>query len=386
MESETGKAAVWDEPSFDAVEIKDYPIPDVKKGDVLAKVTGCGICGTDVEITRGNLPSPFPIVLGHEWFGQVEELGEGVEEDTLGKPLEKGDYITAATGECGECYYCKEVPARPNLCDSLFLHGIMPETSDDWPHFIGAFAQYSYVSKELPIFKLPDGLTDQERLMAEPIDVAAHVWSKAVAGATDANYAAEGMDESKWILIQGAGPIGLSILTTSLVNGGYKTIVVDPIQERLDKAEELGAMHTVNLDEFDSFDDCAEYVKDLTHRGVGADIGIEATGEPKAFEQIFDYLRRGSTLVEMGHYADAGDSTINPSLDLCNKEINLFGSWAHHRHDFKRAIDIMKRAKQLDIPFGEIVPDRIPLDEVVQGLKDHRDHVKPGKIMVDPWM
>lgn len=385
MQKETGRAAVWERASFDAINIKEYPIPEVEDDAVLAKVTGCGICGTDVHITYGRLPSPFPIILGHEWFGQVEELGNEVETDTLGKPLDRGDYISSATGECGECFYCKEVPARPNLCDNLFLFGIMPETCDKPPHFIGAFAEYAYIDGRLPVFKLPEGLTDEERVMAEPIDVAAHVWSKAVAGGTDVAYGAEGVDETKTLLLQGVGPIGMSILTTALVNGVYKIIAVDRIEERLEKAKKLGAAHTVNLEEFDSFEDCAKYVRDLTPRQVGADIGIEATGEPEAFGQIFDYLRRGSTLVEMGHYADAGDIEVNPSLDFCNKEINVFGSWAHHRHDFKRAIDIMNRAKEMGIPFGDIVSDEIGLDDIVDGLKRHEEHESPGKIVVNPW-
>lgn len=384
MEKNTGKAAVWEEASFDAVNIKEYPVPEVEEDAVLAEVGGCGICGTDVHITRGRLPSPFPIILGHEWFGQVHELGDKVDTDTLGKPLEEGDYISSATGECGECFYCKELPARPNLCDDLFLFGIMPETCDEPPHFIGAFADYAYLDERLPIFKLPDDLSEKEMVMAEPIDVAAHVWSKAVAGGTDVNYGAEGADETKTLLLQGVGPIGMSILTVALVNGVYDVIAVDKIEERLEKAKRLGAAHTVNLTEFDSFEDCAKYVRDLTHRGVGADIGVEATGEPEAFEQIFDYLRRGATLVEMGHYADAGDATVNPSLDFCNKEINLFGSWAHHRHDFKRAIPIMERAKEIGIPFGDIVSDQIPLKDIVDGMKRHEEHESPGKIMVKP--
>lgn len=384
MEDETGRAAVWEEPSFDAISIKEYPVPDVEPDSVLARVVGCGICGTDVHITRGRLPSPFPIILGHEWAGQVEELGDDVETDTLGKPLEEGDYISSATGECGECFYCKETPARPNLCDDLFLFGIMPETCDEPPHFIGAYAEYAYIDGRLPVFKLPDDFTEEECVMAEPIDVAAHVWSKAVAGGTDVNYAAEGADESKSLVVQGVGPIGMSIVTTALVNGVYNIIAVDRIEERLEKAEKLGVPHAINLEEFDSFENCAEYVRDLTHGGVGADLGVEATGEPEAFEQIFDYLRRGATLVEMGHYADAGDAEVNPSLDFCNKEINLFGSWAHHRHDFKRAISIMERAKKLNIPFGDIVSDEIGLDEIVEGLKRHEEHESPGKIVVNP--
>ena len=80
---------------------KEYPISEQSDDAVIGKVLMCGICGTDVHITRGRLPMAFPTILGHEWCSQVAALGKSVKRDWVGRPLKVGDYITTAVGSCG---------------------------------------------------------------------------------------------------------------------------------------------------------------------------------------------------------------------------------------------------------------------------------------------
>jgi D-arabinose 1-dehydrogenase-like Zn-dependent alcohol dehydrogenase len=105
---------------------EDFPVQEPEKGAVLEEVGMCGVCGTDMHISKGRLPMPFPTILGHEWWGRVKALGEGVNTDWVGKPLKEGDYITTAVGSCGKCWYCRNLPGRPNLCEKMSVIGIWP--------------------------------------------------------------------------------------------------------------------------------------------------------------------------------------------------------------------------------------------------------------------
>jgi L-iditol 2-dehydrogenase len=363
---------------FENYEVKSFPVPEPGDDAVVAKVEMCGICGTDVHITRGRLAMPFPTMLGHEWYGKVVALGKNVKADYLGKPLKEGDPITTAVGSCGKCWFCKNTP-RKNLCEHMAMIGIWPEPTDKRPYFYGAYSECVYVEPNIPVFKFDPGYTPEEMTMAEPMDVAARVWKRALSASTCASFVGEGVDVSRSVVILGSGPIGMSILVTALVYGMSNIIVIDPIQERLDKAKRLGAAHIINPKEVDSMEKREELVKDLTS-GVGADVVIEATGEPPAFVEAFKLVRRGGTFVEMGHFTDTGDAVVNPHRDFCNKDIQVFGTWAHTSYDMRTALAVMAKAKALGIPFGDIVAEKGSLDEVPRMVERHEARVAPGKI------
>jgi L-iditol 2-dehydrogenase len=183
------------------------------------------------------------------------------------------------------------------------------------------------------------------------------------------------------------GPIGMSILVTALVYGIGNFIVIDLIQNRLEQAKHLvgnlAVIHTINSKEVNTLEKRVQMVRELTN-GIGADVVIEAAGEPPAFEEAIKHVRRGGTLVEMGHYSDTGDATINPHKDICNKDIQLFGMWAHSSYDMKTAIAVMQRAKMLGIPFGDIIVKEAKLGDTVEMLKLHERRAVPGKIGIVP--
>jgi L-iditol 2-dehydrogenase len=323
----------------------------------------------------------FPTILGHEWCGQVTALGKNVNKDWVGRALKVGDYITTAVGSCGKCWFCRNT-SRDNLCEKMALVGIWPEPMDKPPYLYGAYADYVYIEPNMPIFKLPEGLTREEMVMVEPIDVVARVWTRAQS-ASSATFLGEGVNVGQSVVIIGSGPIGQSCLVTALVHGMGNVIMIDPIQERLDVANELGATHTINPKEVDTLGEREKLVKELSD-GIGADLVIEAAGEPAAFEESLKLVRRGGTVVEMGHFTDTGDATINPHKDIVFKDIQLLGSWAHTSFDMKLAPDIMVRAKAMGIPFGKIVQQKVSLEETAEAVKRHEARVVPGKIAVSP--
>ncbi len=362
-------------------EMKEYPVPEPADDAIIGKVLMCGICGTDVHITRGRLPMPFPTILGHEWCGTVVALGKNVTKDWIGRPLKVGDYITTAVGSCGKCWFCRNT-SRSNLCEKMALMGIWPEPTDKPPYLYGAYADYVYIEPNIPTFKLPEGFTPEEMVMVEPIDVAARVWTRAQS-ASSATFLGEGVNIGQSVVIMGSGPIGHSCLVTALAHGMANVIMIDPIQERLDLAKDLGATHTINPKEVNTVEDREALVRELSW-GICADLVIEAAGEPAAFAESLKLVRRGGTVVEMGHFTDTGDATINPHKDIVFKDIQLLGSWAHTSFDMKLATDIMLKAKAMGIPFGRIVQQTIPLEKTAEGVERHEARVVPGKIIVVP--
>lgn len=377
-----GAGMILKKAGFENYELREFPVPEPADDAILAKVLMCGICGTDVHITRGRLPMPFPTMLGHEWCGTVAALGKNVKTDFLGKPLKVGDYITTAVGSCGKCWFCRNTP-RSNLCEKMAMIGIWPEPVDKPPWFYGAYSEYAYIEPNIPTFKLPDGLSLEEMVLAEIFDVTARVWTRALAASTCASFIGEGVNITQTVVILGSGPIGMGILVTALVHGIGNVIMIDPIKERLDKAKVLGAAHTINPKEVSTMEEREKLVKELTG-GIGADVVIEATGEPPAFVEAFRLVRRGGTFVEMGHFTDTGDATINPHRDFVHKDIQVFGTWAHTSYDMRLSLAIMVRAKAMGIPFSKIVADKITIDQTPKGLERHEARVVPGKIVVVP--
>lgn len=375
--------------SPDYLEVQEFPVPEPADDAIVARVKMCGVCGTDTHVVYGRLKLPLPTILGHEWFGVVEKLGSNVKTDFTGKPLNEGDYIATCGGACGKCWFCKNTPGRTNLCDSLYIVGLWPTPCDQPPHLFGGFAEYVYVdTTKLPVFKFPPGLSENEMVLVEPMAVATRTWKRAIAGSTCASYAAEGWEASQTIAIQGLGPIGQCHVTTALVHGVDRLILIDLMKDRLEEGKKLadavGAETLlINLKEVPNVEDRVKMVKDFTY-GVGADIVIEATGAPPAFAEAFKLVRRGGTIVEMGHFTDTGSIQVNPHIDLCNKDVQVFGSWAYPGFEYKTAIAVMAKAKKVGIPFGNILKEVNPLEELPNSIRRQEEKKVPGKIAIKP--
>ena len=99
------------------IEVKEFPIPTVGDNDILVKVEGCGVCGTDVHEWKGDPFGLIPVTLGHEGTGEIVALGKNVKADTAGNPIKVGDKIVTSVISCGECFVCRNKPANTNLCD-----------------------------------------------------------------------------------------------------------------------------------------------------------------------------------------------------------------------------------------------------------------------------
>ncbi|MBQ3076449.1 MAG: zinc-binding dehydrogenase [Clostridia bacterium] len=338
------------------VELREHEIPTPGEGEILVKVEGCGVCGTDVHEYRYDPFGMAPVVLGHEGTGEVVAIGPGVTKDTKGDPIKVGDKVVTSVLLCGECDYCRRYPELPNLCTNLGVYGLIAE---DDVHFNGWFADYILIRKNSSIFVVND-MTLDERMLIEPACVCVH----ALARAKTTNI----IDFSSTVLVQGCGPIGLMQIAVLKAAGVVNIIAVDGVETRLNLAKEMGATHVINFKELKTIEERVAKVQELTG-GFGADFVFQCTGVPQAAADAYKYVRRGGGYCEMGFFVNAGECTMNPHFDLCNKEITLVGSWVYGANEYITTLGFLKKAKEMDIPVEKLVTHHYKLEEYVEAME-----------------
>ena len=174
------------------------------------------------------------------------------------------------------------------------------------------------------------------------------------------------------MLVQGCGPIGLLLLTLVRTMGVRNIIAVDGDEKRLAMAEKLGAAYAVNY----LREDAVAKIKEIT--GTGAEMAFQCTGSPKAASMIWKYVRRGGAMCELGFFVDNGETTYNPHLDICNKEIKVTGSWTYQAKDWIQACEFLKEAQKDGLPVTDLLTHKYALADIndamemnisMQGLK-----------------
>lgn len=351
----TAKAAVLT--ALNKIEVKEYPVPEIGDDDILVKVEGAGICGTDVHEWRADPFGLIPVVLGHEGTGEIVAMGKNIKEDTQGKPVKVGDKIVTSVAVCGECPMCKLHPELPNLCEGSKIQGLLPDKADN--HLQGWFADYMLIEKGATFFNVSDMTLDQ-RMLIELSAVAVH----AVRRATDTGL----MPLGATIVIQGMGPVGLVVCAVLKTRGYRNIIAIDGTPMRLEMAKKFGASHTINFRDYKSVDEKVQFVKDITS-GLGADFAFQCTGAPPAAAEVWKYVRRGGGLCEMGFFVNNGSCEINPHFDICQKEITVVGSWTYGALEYPDTISFVKQCCEMGIPFTDLITHRFGLDELNEAME-----------------
>ncbi len=339
-------------------EIKEFPMPEVGDDDMLVKVEGCGICGTDAHEFKKDPFGLIPVALGHEGTGEIVKMGKNVKVDSAGKPVKIGDKVVT-------CMIFKDDPSitmfdlnKQNV-GAADVYGLLP---DDDIHLNGWFSDYILIrggSFGSTFFNVSD-LDLKSRILIEPCAVLIH----AVERAKTTNI----LRFNSKVCVQGCGPIGL-ICISILRTMGIETIVaVDGNQKRLDFAKKMGATATVNFMEYKGIDALTGAVKDA-FGGVLADFAFQCTGSPVAHSNIYKFIRNGGGLCELGFFINGGDATINPHFDLCSKEINLVGSWVYTLRDYATTFDFLKRAKAIGLPMDDLITHEFPLEQINEAHK-----------------
>jgi (R,R)-butanediol dehydrogenase / meso-butanediol dehydrogenase / diacetyl reductase len=351
------KAALWY--GVKDVRVEEIEEPKVLEGTVKVKVKWCGICGSDLHEYLGGpifipvgQPHPLsknvaPVVLGHEFSGEVVEVGEGVSK------FKKGDrVILEPMVVCGECPACKE--GKYNLCEKLGFHGLCGSG--------GGFAEYTVFPQEY-IHKIPEGMSYEQAALVEPMAVALH--SIRIAKFVTGNTA----------LVLGSGPIGLATIECLKAAGASLVIVLQRKSIRQEYAKRAGADYVLDPNECD----IATEVKKLTG-GLGVDVAFETTGAKIGLDTGLDSLKFEGTLVVTSIWE--GEVNINPNK-LVFTEKKIVGTLAY-RHEFPATMAQMNDGR---IKAEGYITSKVYIDDIVEkgfGALTGPEKKKHVKILVTP--
>lgn len=336
--------------SLEHYDIKEFPIPEVGDGDILVKVEGCGVCGTDAHEFKRDPFGLIPVALGHEGTGEIVKMGKNVKVDSAGKPLKVGDKVVT-------CMIFKDDPDiemfdlnKKNI-GGADVYGLLP---DDDIHLNGWFSDYILIREGSSIFNVSD-LDLDSRILIEPCAVLVHAVERAKTTGI--------LRFNSRVVVQGCGPIGLICIAVLRTMGIENIVAVDGNEQRLAFAKEMGADASVNFMNHKGIDALADAVKEA-FGGHAADFAFQCTGSPVAHSNIYKFIRNGGGLCELGFFINGGDATINPHFDLCSKEITLVGSWVYTLRDYATTFDFLKRAKAIGLPMEKLITHKFPLEEI----------------------
>jgi 2-desacetyl-2-hydroxyethyl bacteriochlorophyllide A dehydrogenase len=323
------KAAIFVKPG--KIEVQEVEIPKIKENEVLIKVEYCGICGTDRHIFNGVYSrDKLPLIAGHEFSGTIAQIGKNVHG------LKEGQKVTADINlSCGTCYYCRH--DQPLMCSEMRQLGI---------HIDGAFAEYVAVPQE-KVYMLAANMDFQDAALLEPI-------SCVVRGQKKVNLK---MGES--VAIIGDGAIALMHVQMARLCGAAPIIVVGKHEERLEKAKELGADHTILVTE-----DVEGKVKDFTD-GRGADVVIEVVGRIATYEQVFRLVRPGGKISAFGLSNEGEYSKLEP-FKMVLEELSMVGSVAGVKNDLAEAITLVRYNRFKLDDFKRMI---IPLENIGEAFE-----------------
>jgi (R,R)-butanediol dehydrogenase / meso-butanediol dehydrogenase / diacetyl reductase len=316
------KAIVWNGPEEMAVE--EVPEPAVEPGTVIVRPEAVGICGSEIEGYLGRMGNRTPpLVMGHEFAGTVTEVGEGVDEDLLGREV-----AVNPLSSDGTCPLCRA--GYTNLCPNRRLVGI---------HSPGGFAEYALAPAH-NVYPLPEGVETRTGALAEPLANGVHAVRLGLAG-----------HFVEHAVVVGAGTIGLMCLQAAVLEGIPEVTVVEPHEARREQALELGARAA-----YSSGEEAREAMEGPTE-GLGADLVIDAVGaEVTRRMAVEELLRPGGRAIFVGLHDD--DTTLG-FHDVVRGQLDLQGSYAYTAEDYEQALEWLVAGRA---GIGEL-PPILPLEE-----------------------
>ncbi|MGA7160259.1 MAG: zinc-dependent alcohol dehydrogenase family protein [Bacteroidota bacterium] len=335
------KVALFEKPH--SLTVRSTPVRMLLPNEVLLKVQGCGVCGTDVHIVEGTSRSNPPVVLGHEFFGVIEDVGNAVHDLVSGQRAAIDPNIS-----CGVCYFCRR--GLVHLCANLRALGVDRD---------GGMAEFCFVPFE-QIHVLPDAMPAEAAAFVEPVSCAVHGIDRANISAGDT------------VVIIGGGTIGLIMLQLARNAGACRTILVEPLQQKRRIAAELGVDILLNPIDADTKGAVMDFTK------VGADIVIECVGKPQTAQLALELARRGGTVEFFGVCSIGEKIPVEPN-QVYFKELTIVGSYVNP-NTFSRSISLLDAGK---VRVDKFQIDKFPLDGVREALALQREG-KTIKSIIEP--
>jgi L-iditol 2-dehydrogenase len=321
MSQKTMKAIVAHGPHD--YRLEDKTIPVAGKEEVIVKVKACGVCASDIKCFKGagmywgdefnTQWIQAPVIPGHEFFGEVVELGEGAGEK---HGIKLGDWVIAEQIlPCEKCRYCKR--GQYWMCEVHDMFGFQKDIAD------GGMAEYMKYPKNAIVHKIPKTLSVEAASMIEPLACAIHTVQRG------------NIELDDTVVISGAGPIGLFMVQIAHLKTPKKLIVLDMKNERLELAKKYGADIVINPSECDAL----KQVLELTG-GYGCDVYIETAGHPSSVTQGLKMIRKLGRFVEFSVFGEP--TTTDWSVIGDRKELDVLG--AHiSPYTYPIAIDLLER-------------------------------------------
>lgn len=323
------------------LSLVELPEPAAAVGEVAIRVAAAGLCGTDRHIFEGDYSVAYPVILGHEYSGEVVMVGEGVTSLTI------GDRVTVDPNIVDdECYFCRR--GVDHLCSALSPLGVARP---------GGFAEFSVLPARYA-YRVPDALTWQESAQVEPLACCVHGIDQA------------GVTTGDVVAITGTGPIGCLLIQLIRMQGAAKIVAIEPNAARRDHALAAGA------DVACAPDDAERVLRSV--RQVEPDVWIEASGIPVVAETAIRMVRRGGTVLLFAVYPESSRISINP-FHINEHEITVIGS-LNNPHTHQRAIDLIA-SRRIDI--ASIITHEVPLADLPKTLEPG-NFPTAGKILIRP--
>ena len=376
------KAVCW----HGAQDVRVETVPDPKilnPRDAIIKITSTAICGSDLHLYEGNIPTmESGDILGHEFMGEVVETGTEVQN------LKKGDRVVVPfTISCGGCFFCKKDlwslcdNSNPNTWMAEEFYGHSPAGIYGYSHLLGGYAGGQAEYARIPYadvgpIKIPDGLEDDKVLFLTDIFPTGYM-------------AAENADieEGDTVAVWGCGPVGQFAIRSAYMLGAARVIAIDRFPERLQMAKEQGKAEVINYEEVDA----GEALKEMTG-GRGPDrcidaVGMEAhgtdamaaydevkqglkleTGKPTVLRQAIVACRKGGTVSIPGVYGGFVDKV--PLGAIVNKGLTLRSGQTHVQKYLQPLLD---RIQQGEIDPSYVISHRMSIDDAPKGYKMFRN-------------
>ncbi len=343
------RAVVIPEPNA-PLDLREFPEPIVEPGGIALRGLLAEVCGTDVHLWHGRLAGvPYPLIPGHVAVGVVAETG-GEVRDIEGAVISPGDVATFLDVHetCHWCWYCLVAKASTR-CPSRRVYGITYGAEEG---LLGGWSETIYLKPGVKVVKLRGGVSPE-------------LWMAAGCALPTALHAVDlaQIRLGDRVVVQGAGPVGLTACALAVASGAAWVGVVDPAENRLEAAGRMGADAVFGLDR-----DPVEAVRRATG-GRGPDVVIEASGSPRAVPMGCEMARDGGHYVIVGQYTDHGGVEVNPHVHVNKKHLTVQGCWGSDFSHFWRGMDVLARLSDR-FDWHGLVSRTYALEDAEQALRD----------------
>lgn len=338
------------------ISLQQLTTPAPVHGEILTRLIGCTLCGSDLHTFTGKRTVPVPTILGHEYVAEILELGAGAPRtDITGQPLGVGDRVTwAIVASCGECFFCHR--GLPQKCEHGVKYG---HEAFAFHELVGGLAEHCLLVPGTSIVRLPESL---------PLEVGCPV--SCATATIAAAFEAAGPIAERSVCILGSGLLGLTACAFAKTAGAATVLAVDIDESRLQLARAFGASHTAFPPAL------SEIAKEVTDKN-GLDVVIELSGATSAFETAWPLLRTGGTVVLVGAVFP-GPAVLLHLEHIVRRNLTICGVHNYAPTHLASAVRFMNEHHD-KFPFEALVSEWFPLKRAPEAFQRA---LEPGVVRI----